>query len=243
MPTSDGQPKGSWAGFEGVIPGLGVPDVIQLNLQNRFTGCLSIQSADAKGLLYFLDGVIVHVEHGNKSGEEAFYDILEWPNGRFGIQPGLAAPRTTILKPSQHLLLDAARILDERHASRVTQPTPPLPSEQGAKTLKTSEIIERVRAVPGVLFAVLQTKDGTRVGDQSFEAEVLAGQGTFLAMVGNQLSSVFQAGELASATVEGKSRHLLLLGTKNHYLCVLVSGESQVGAVEAQVRQALAMPR
>jgi len=61
--------------------------------------------------------------------------------------------------------------------------------------------------------------------------------------VGNQLASVFQTGELVSATVEGKSRHLLLLGTKSLYLCVLVSGESQAGAVEAQVRQALTLPR
>ncbi|MDR3684707.1 MAG: DUF4388 domain-containing protein [Geothrix sp.] len=243
MAPADGHPKDSWEGFEGVIPGLGVSDVIQLNLQNRFTGCLSIQSGESKGFLYFEEGGIVHVEYGDKAGEEALYDILEWPNGRFGLQPALASPRTTIRKPSQHLLLEAARILDERRAARITQHTPPLPKESGAKTLKSSEIIERVRAVPGVLFAVLQTKDGNRVGDQSFESEVLAGQGTFLAMVGNQLASVFQTGELLSATVEGKSRHLMLLGTKSLYLCVLVSGESQAGAVEAQVRQALAMPR
>jgi predicted regulator of Ras-like GTPase activity (Roadblock/LC7/MglB family) len=243
MAPADGRPKDSWEGFEGVIPGLGVSDVIQLNLQNRFTGCLSIQSGESKGFLYFEEGGIVHVEYGDKAGEEALYDILEWPNGRFGLQPALASPRTTIRKPSQHLLLEAARILDERRAARITQHTPPLPKESGAKTLKSSEIIERVRAVPGVLFAVLQTKDGNRVGDQSFESEVLAGQGTFLAMVGTQLASVFQTGELLSATVEGKSRHLMLLGTKSLYLCVLVSGESQAGAVEAQVRQALAMPR
>jgi len=243
MPLPDSQPRDSWEGFEGVIPGLGVSDVIQLNLQNRFTGCLSIQSGESKGFLYFKDGGIVHVEHGDKAGEEALYDILDWPNGRFGLQPAVTSLRTTIQKPSQHLLLEAARVLDERRAARITQQIPSLPKEPGAKTLKSSEIIEKLRAVPGVLFAVLQTKDGTRVGDQSFEAEVLAGQGTFLAMVGNQLASVFQTGELVSATVEGKSRHLLLLGTKSLYLCVLVSGESQAGAVEAQVRQALTLPR
>jgi predicted regulator of Ras-like GTPase activity (Roadblock/LC7/MglB family) len=133
--------------------------------------------------------------------------------------------------------------LDERRAGRVTQQVPPMPKEQGAKGLKPSEILEKVRAVPGVLFTVLQTKEGERVGDPSFEAEVLAGQGSFLAMVGNQIGTVFQSGELVSAVVEGKTRHLLLFGTKTHYLCVLVSGESQTGSVEAQVRQALSMYR
>jgi hypothetical protein len=243
MAPSSGQPLDTGDGFSGAIRGLGVADMIQFNFQNRFTGCLAIQSGVSTGLVFFHEGDIVHVEHTTKSGEEAFYDILEWPNGRFELHQGLASARTTIQKSCQHLLLDASRMLDERRAGRVTQQTPSMPKEQGAKGLKPSEILEKVRAVPGVLFTVLQTKEGERVGDPSFEAEVLAGQGSFLAMVGNQIGTVFQSGEVVSAVVEGKSRHLLLFGTKTHYLCVLVSGESQTGAVEAQVRQALSMYR
>jgi hypothetical protein len=239
MPPSNGQPRESGDGFEGAIQGLSLPDVIQFNTQNQFTGCLAIHSGETTGLVFFLAGAIVHVEHAEKTGEEAFYDILEWPNGRFKLHPGLTSSNATIQKSSQHLLLDASRILDERRAGRVTQRTPPVPREQGPKALKASEIIEKVRTVPGVLYAVLQTRDGHRLGDQSFEGEVLAGQGTFLAMVGSQLAPVFQTGELVSALVEGETRHLLLIGMKSHYLGVLVSGESQAGVVEAQVRQAL----
>jgi predicted regulator of Ras-like GTPase activity (Roadblock/LC7/MglB family) len=235
-PLSD-QPKGPGDGFEGVIQGLGLSDVVQFNSQNHFTGCLSFHSGESTGLVFFLTGEVVHVEHGVKSGEEALCDILEWPNGQFRLHPGLTSSRTTIRKPCQHLLLDVSRTLDERRAGHITQHLPPSPKDQVDKALKVSEIIEKVRAVPGVLYAVLQTKEGKRVGDQSFEGEVLAGQGSFLAMVASQLSSVFQAGDMVFTMVEGKSRHLLLFGLKNHLLCVLASGETQAGAVEAQVRQ------
>ncbi len=43
--------------------------------------------------------------------------------------------------------------------------------------------------------------------------------------------------------MQGAARHLLLFATKSHYLSVLVHGESQVGAVETEVRRAFAANR
>ncbi len=243
MAPAKGQHEGSEDGFEGAIEGLGLADVVQFYAQSRFTGCLSIHHGEYIGLAFFFEGSIVHAEQGNKTGEDAFCELLEWPGSRYRIYPGLSSSVTTIQKSCQHLLLDASRILDERKVGRMTQSTQPEPKEPRSRALKSTEIIERVQALPGVLYAVLQTKDGVRVGDQSFEGEVLAGQGSFLAMVGGQLSSVFQAGELVSATVEGKSRHVMLFGMNTHFLCVLVSGTSQAGAVEAQIRQTLSGTR
>ncbi len=226
-------------GFEGEIVGLGLSDVIQLNVHNRFSGCITVQYGQARGLLFFRDGEIIHAEQGGKVGEEAFYDILEWPAGRFSLQPNVATTRASIQKNWQHLLLDAHRVLDERRAGRNGQP-PPVPQEPSARLAGPNEIIERLHRIPGVAYAVLQTKDGVRVGDDSFEAETLAGQAIYLAIVGKQLGAIFQAGEVNSAMVQGASNHLLLFATKNHYLSVLVRGDSQAGAVEAEVRRALA---
>jgi uncharacterized protein (DUF2237 family) len=58
-------------------------------------------------------------------------------------------------------------------------------------------------------------------------------------MVARQLGTVLCAGELQSAAVQGVSRHLLLFATRSHYLSVLALGESQVSAVESEVRKAL----
>ncbi len=242
MASTNESPQRTPDGFEGEIVGLGLSDVIQLNVHNHFSGCITVRYEQARGLLFFRDGEIIHAEQGGKVGEEAFYDILEWPAGRFSVQPNVVTTRSSIQKSCQHLLLDAHRVLDERRASRKGQP-PPIPQPAPAAHRGSSDLAERLNRIQGVARAVLQTRDGLRVGDDSYEAEVLAGQAIYVAMVGKQLGSFFRAGEVASAAVQGAARHLLLFATKSHYLSVLVHGESQVGAVETEVRRAFAANR
>lgn len=225
----------------GEIVGLGLSDVIQINQHNRFSGCIAIECPVGTGLLFFRDGEIIHAEQGKRTGEEAFYDILEWPPGKFRLQPNVTTTRSTIQKTSQHLLLDATRVLDERRAGR--QATPPPGEAAPRPPLRSSEVLDKLRRIPGVAYAALHGKDGSQVGDDSYEAEALAGQALFLSMMGNQLGALFQAGAVLSAAVQGATRHLLLFATKSHFLSVLVNGDTPVGPVEAEVRRVLSGAR
>lgn len=218
----------------GEIVGLSLTDVIQINHHNRFSGCIAIESTAGNALLFFRDGEIIHAEQGNRSGEEAFFDVLQWPPGKFRLQPNVTTTRSTIQKSAQHLLLEAHRVLDERRAGR-TQP-PPVP---GRAPMRSSEVLDKLRRIPGVHYAALHGKDGSQVGDDSYEAEVLGGQAIFLSMLGNQLGANFQAGAILSAAVHGANRHLLLFATKSHFLSVVVNGDVQAGAVETEVRKVL----
>ena len=238
MPSVNEAPPGETTGE---IVGFSLPDVIQINHQNRFSGCIAVESALGAGLLFFRDGEIIHAEQGKRTGEEAFYDVLGWPAGRYRLQQNVTTTRSTIQKSSQHLLLDAARVLDERRAGRAAAP-PPLPAASRAP-LRSTEVLDRLRRIPGVAYAALHGKDGTGVGDDSYEAESLGGQALFLAMVGGQLGTLFQAGALASAVVQGTTHHLLAFSTKTHFLSVLVSADAQVGPVEAEVRRVLSGAR
>jgi predicted regulator of Ras-like GTPase activity (Roadblock/LC7/MglB family) len=221
----------------GEIVGLGLADVIQINHQNRFSGCIAVESTSGNGLLFFRDGEIIHAEQGNRSGEEALYDVLEWPPGKFRLQPNVTTTRSTIQKSLQHVLLDAHRVLDERRAGRNPEapPAPPAPRPP----MRSGEVLEKLRRIQGVHYAALHGKDGSQVGDDSYEAEVLGGQAIFLSMMGNQLGAIFQAGTVLSAAVHGANRHLLLFATKNHFLSVVVNGDVQAGAVETEVRKVL----
>lgn len=221
----------------GEIVGLSLTDVIQINHHNRFSGCIAIESTAGNGLLFFRDGEIIHAEQGSRSGEEAFYDVLEWPPGKFRLQPNVTTTRSTIQKSAQHLVLDAHRVLDERRAGR-TQPPPPAAAAPRAP-MRSSEVLAKLRRIPGVHYAALHGKDGSQVGDDSYEAEVLGGQAIFLSMMGNQLGTIFQAGAILSAAVHGANRHLLLFATKSHFLSVVVNGDVQAGAVETEVRKVL----
>jgi hypothetical protein len=230
----------------GEIVGLGLADVIQINHHNRFSGCIAVESTAGNGLLFFRDGEIIHAEQGGRTGEDAFCDILDWPPGRFRLQPNVTTTRSTIQKTAQHLLLDAHRLLDERRAG-MTPPaipmtpasTPPPVASSSRQPMRASEVLERLRRIPGVSYAALHGKDGGQVGDDSYEAEVLGGQAIFLSMIGNQLGTIFQAGAILSAAVHGATKHLLLFATKSHFLSVIVNGEVAPGPIEAEIRKVL----
>jgi predicted regulator of Ras-like GTPase activity (Roadblock/LC7/MglB family) len=229
------------AGFEGAVAGLTLPDVIQMNALNRFSGCIAVQFGQRGGVIFFRDGEIIHAEQGEKTGEEAFFEILQWPGGKFTLQPKVTTTGLTIHESWKFLLMEACRLQDEnRHRSRILhQPLETATdSGTGGKGVSTN-VTERLRQIPGIFQAVVLSKDGTPVGDTSYEAESLAAQSVYLAMIGRQLATVFEAGELKAAAVEGKASHLLLYEAKSHYLGVAVRGECRLGAVEAEVRKAL----
>ncbi|HSB20118.1 MAG TPA: DUF4388 domain-containing protein [Anaeromyxobacteraceae bacterium] len=229
-------------GFEGEITGLGLADLIQLAAHNRFSGCVDVRAEGRQGLIFFREGEIVHAEQGAKVGEGAFQDVLRWPAGRFSLQPNVASTRSTIRKGWQHLLLEAHQAIDEDRARRGREtptpgprpmtPTPP-PGRPAAAGL------DRLRRIPGVAGVVLQRRDGSPLGDDSYPAEVLAGQALYLALVGEQLGAVFRAGEILSASVQGERHHLLLFASRGHFLTVLADGEAEVGPLDTEVRRQL----
>jgi len=242
--SSHGELPAAGAETTGEIVGIGLTDVIQIHSHNRFSGCIGVESARGTGHLFFRDGEVVHAEQGGRSGEEAFCDILEWPPGRYRLQPNVATTRATIQKSSQHLLLDAHRLLDERRAGRpAAAPTPVAPASAPGPATRTRETLDRIRKLPGVSYAAVLTKEGAPAGDASYEGELLGGQAIYLSILGNQLGTLFQTGAILSAAVHGAGKHLLLFATKSHFLGVLVAAESQLGAVEAGVRRILTAPR
>jgi predicted regulator of Ras-like GTPase activity (Roadblock/LC7/MglB family) len=229
-------------GFEGAVAGLTLPDVIQMNALNRFSGCITVQFGQRTGMIFLRDGEIIHAEQGEKGGEDAFYEILQWPGGKFNLQPKVTTTSLTIRESWKFLLMEACRLLDEnRHRSRILhQPLEKKTAGTTGGNDMSTQVTGRLLQIPGVSHAVVLHKDGTPVNDASYEAENLAAQAVYLAMIGNQLGGIFEAGELRAAAVEGKASHLLLYESRSHFLGVAIRGECQRGAVEAEIRKALA---
>jgi predicted regulator of Ras-like GTPase activity (Roadblock/LC7/MglB family) len=222
-------------GFEGEVAGLGLTDIIQINARNGFSGSIRVQNGDARGVIFFREGDIVHAEQGHLTGEEAFYEIVAWQGGRFSVETNVVTALRTLQKRCEHLLLDAHRVLDERRArGLVPQPAPSAPRKPGV-----GSSVDLARGVPGVANAVLITRAGARIGSEGYESEVLGGQTLFLGLFGAELGAAFDAGELRSASVEGSKRHLLLYNSKTLSLGVFATPDADVGSVDAAVRAAL----
>ena len=233
--------KDASEGFEGAITGLGLSDVIQLNGQNRFSGCIAVNYDISTGLIFFRDGEIIHAEQGSKVGEQAFYEIMQWPGGRFSLQPNVTTTGHAITRSMNYLLMEAHRLLDEMRSGRAESPPDAPAAEPGRGRAMT--IVDRIRQIPGVAYAVLLAKDGARLGDDSYEAETLEGQTAYLAMLARRMGEAFGTGEVVAAVVQGAHQHLLLLATKQHQLSVLVHGDSQPGVVEGEIRKLVTTPR
>jgi predicted regulator of Ras-like GTPase activity (Roadblock/LC7/MglB family) len=239
MPEFKSAPDKGPAGFGGELVGFSLADVLQLNIQNRFSGCISVESEEGNGRIFLRDAEVVHAEANGQLGEEAFIEILSWPEGRFTLQSNVTAARTSIQKGWRHLMLDAYRVIDERRAGKAPPALTPPPTKQ----LTTYNVLAELKRLPGVIDAVVERTDGERVEHESYQAEVLAGHAQYLAMVAAQLGTAFGTGALLGATLQASTSHLVMLRGRNRVLTAQVAGEKDAGAVESEIRRLLGMSR
>jgi hypothetical protein len=241
MAVLDPAPEKAPAGFGGEIAGFSLADVIQLNIQNRFSGCISVDSEEGSGRIFLRDAEVVHAEANGYVGEEAFCAILGWPEGRFSLQSNVTAARTSMQKGWRHLMLDAYRIIDERRAGKAPPAPAPAPASGGPMT--AYNMLSQVKRIQGVKDAVVERTDGERTEHENYQGEVLAGHAQYLGMVAGQLGAAFASGELIGLTLQATSQHLVVMRGRNRVLSTLVDTEHDAGAVEAEIRKLLGMPR
>ncbi|MEJ5375471.1 MAG: response regulator [bacterium] len=105
--------KVSKKGFVGRVADLQLTDIIQLNCLGRMKTALSVSKDEMEGVIYFQDGEIVHASCGSQVGEEALFMMLGWEGGDFTTLSGAEAPRRSISRPWQELLIEAMRQKDE----------------------------------------------------------------------------------------------------------------------------------
>jgi hypothetical protein len=114
-------------GFDGVIQGATLSDLIQMECLALTTRAVRVDRAAQHGRIFFAGGQIVHAELGTSVGEEALYQMLAWPNGAFSIEEGVRPLEQTIERHWHGLLLEAAHRIDEINASSTENMTATVP--------------------------------------------------------------------------------------------------------------------
>jgi hypothetical protein len=112
-----GQPSAGSAVISGSIREMPLPDLLQLFLNSRKSGVMTIRSDLGVGRIYLRDGQVYHAEiEGNPvvKARKAFYRMLGWNDGAFDLKP---APdqrvAEEITESTTSLVLEGARQLDE----------------------------------------------------------------------------------------------------------------------------------
>lgn len=95
-----------------------VANVLQYLSLGQATGCLLLRHPDRlHGSIYVREGRIVFVDARPLYDVAALGALLRWTEGRFTFRPGVAAPRVTLDRTTDALLLEAAHRADEAGAS------------------------------------------------------------------------------------------------------------------------------
>lgn len=231
------------SGFKGAVAGLSLTDVIQLKGHNRYTGAITVEYHGQQGIIYFVEGEIIHAELGDQTGEQAIYEIIKWPGGTFSIHPEMTSNVCTIHYRTDFLLLEALRRMDEENAGegRGTAPAEPAPGVTPRRTM--SKVAAKLQQIASVTYAVLMDKQGAPLQDSSIEAVALAAKGMFLARIGNQIGELMGLGEVKATAVHSKNFHLLMYDSKQHYLSIAVRPDCSLDSVEGEIKAALVPAR
>jgi hypothetical protein len=104
-----------------------VGDLATINLINLLqtligqsqNGCLELSCNDQViGRIFFSNGRLANAEtHDGLKGKEAFYQLATTAQGQFIFRAGVTPPSLGILENPSALMLEACRLLDEKHAA------------------------------------------------------------------------------------------------------------------------------
>jgi len=112
------------------LHGLELLDLIQAFNVKRVDRTMRIFARDGRvGSIYMAYGEITHIEAGAMQGFSAMLDLMRWTEGRIVVFDALLSSEKTNTSPTQHLLLEAARIMDEASSEGPPQVEQPLPKE------------------------------------------------------------------------------------------------------------------
>lgn len=197
----------------GRIAGITLFGFLQLIEVERKTALIVVHSASAEGRLYFDRGALVHGEGRQKRGLGAVYDILSWPDPKLEIFYERTCRERTVEEPLQHVLMEAARLQDERGR----------PAGVAAPEAESAAVGADARPLPevqGVLYDAMQIQGALST------AMVDSGTGTILASAGaaNLVPETLRA--LAAPWVEDNAEDVLIT-VGNHYHLILFLGSEQ----------------
>ncbi|HWP47096.1 MAG TPA: DUF4388 domain-containing protein [Candidatus Limnocylindrales bacterium] len=122
--------------FKGCLEKIRIDEILRgLSLMGK-SGKLLVTYGERKGFLYFTQGHVVHAVTGNLKGEKAVYRLLLWHKGQFLFDPQTILIEQNIHTPTETLLIECSRRLDQ-YKHLLTQ----LPSlETRIETLSLSQL-------------------------------------------------------------------------------------------------------
>jgi len=103
-------------GFSGIINHIQLVDLVQLSCLSQTSQTIRVEAEPGTGTIHVRAGQIVHAQARDLRGEDALFEMLQWPSGRFELVPPQEEEdeTVTINKTWEFLVIEATRIRDEK---------------------------------------------------------------------------------------------------------------------------------
>jgi CheY-like chemotaxis protein len=118
--SADFSSPGIMTAFKGTLDQIGLPSILSLVDMERKTGMLVLvlEPAKEKARLYFYEGRVIRAGYDKKDkpkNAELIYELLSRADGKFEFRNLVVDEKDEIRTPTMHLLLEGARLMDEKH--------------------------------------------------------------------------------------------------------------------------------
>ncbi len=107
----------SGPGVAGSLNDMGFTDMIQILSAGSKSVKIALTREDQEAEVFVENGEIVHAVTGDKQSESAFYELMQWFEGKFTTAECTKFPTRTIYVPTMGLLMEEARLADEAAAA------------------------------------------------------------------------------------------------------------------------------
>lgn len=133
------------------LTGFALADLLQLVSMSRQNMTLRVRSGDKSGELVVAEGMLVHAEAGDRRGLDAAVSVLDWPDSEVSSNPDVPPKASwTTEVPLMELLVDAARLRDERDRDDANR--------------RLEALVSEALELPGVMAATLiHVASGTEI--------------------------------------------------------------------------------
>ncbi len=81
--------------------------------QGRKSCALVLHNGSDECVLYFAEGQVTHATYGTLTGDAAVFKVLTWTDGEWELDFSRSATERTTTMPTQGLMMEGLRILDE----------------------------------------------------------------------------------------------------------------------------------
>ena len=121
--SADFSSPGIMTAFKGTLDQIGLPSILSLVEMERKTGMLVLvlEPAKEKARLYFYEGRVIRAGYDKKDkprNADLIYELLGRAEGKFEFRNLVVDEKDEIRTPTMHLLLEGARLMDEKHHNK-----------------------------------------------------------------------------------------------------------------------------